>query len=152
MASQVDRLGLSSMLESGANIIQRIGTQIKAAEIEAAELRASASVSAEMNESALPPWETLSEQYAILQPELERRCRHISTDATNFTLTVAEQWNRERPGLLPGCLQTAGAALAQARTHNFKPGIAPPAPTTRRRPHSRMITYVRCATPWCRRL
>lgn len=58
----------------------------------------------------MPPWCTLSEQFAILEEELKRRILLIPHEG-RFDAAAASQ--RRRPGnILPGCLPMATAALA----------------------------------------
>ena len=63
--------------------------------------------------SSIAPWQTLAEQYSILEDELKARILRISITESNFNKETAAE-GRRRPGnILPGCLPMANAALAE---------------------------------------
>ena len=66
--------------------------------------------------STIAPWQTLAEQYSILEDELKVRILRIAESEANFSSQTAAQ-GRRRPGnILPGCLPMANAALAEDAT------------------------------------
>lgn len=76
-----------------------------------AAFRAAEEAAAELKAGGLLPWQTLSEQFQILEPELKARILQLSQSEGNFNATFARQRHREGD-ILPGCLPAATAVLA----------------------------------------
>jgi len=92
--------------------IERFSSPSGGAALEAARQRAE-QAQAELYDGSVPPWQTLSEQFAILEEELKARILALSAQQSLFTTAAAEQHRaatRHR-SVLPGCLPMATAAL-----------------------------------------
>lgn len=102
------------LVKSGKALVSVLETSIVApAEAEAQRIRDEVAAAAEAQEASIAPWQTLAEQYSILEDELKVRILKIATSEANFTPQVAAA-GRRRPGnILPGCLPMANAALAE---------------------------------------
>jgi len=105
------------LLQGGKALVSVLETNLIApaldAEAEAERLRHTMSAEAEAQASSIAPWQTLAEQYSILEDELKVRILRLSESEDNFTSQIAAE-GRRRPGnILPGCLPMANAALAE---------------------------------------
>ena len=79
------------------------------AEVQAAVIRSEALAALDAQVASIAPWQTLGEQFSILEDELRVRIMNIALSESNFT---AERQGRRRPGnILPGCGPMAKAAL-----------------------------------------
>ena len=101
-------------MRGGQALVSVLETNLVApAEAEAQRLRQEASAEAEAQATSIAPWQTLAEQYSILEDELKVRILNISKSEANFSTEMAAE-NRRRPGnILPGCLPMANAALRE---------------------------------------
>ena len=115
MAASPDAPTLTNLFVAGGKaLVSVLETQLVApVEAEAHALRQQQRVEAEASVCGIAPWQTLAEQYSILEDELRVRILRISTSEGNFSTRTAAQ-GRRRPGnILPGCLPMANAALAE---------------------------------------
>ena len=65
----------------------------------------------EVRGAAIAPWQTLSEQFSILEDELRARIFKIAQES-NFSEAIAQRHTAFRMGnIMPGCGPMAGAAL-----------------------------------------
>jgi hypothetical protein len=93
-----------------ANANSVVQAAFRAAELQAAEMRSEADMGVG-EQGALFPWQTLGEQFAILEEELRARILQVSQSESNFTPELANR--ARRPGsILPSCTPMASAALA----------------------------------------
>lgn len=106
-----DRPVLTSLLSTAAAKVESaLGGFSFPAEQEA---RSEAQASSELSSARVPPWATLGEQFAILEPQLKRRICDIATDPARY-FSVALAREQRRPGnVMPNCLPMAQAALAE---------------------------------------
>ena len=100
---------LSSTLEFTKDALKQMEAE---ADLEAARLHARVAAEAELRSTSIPPWQTLSEQFAILEDELKVRILRISRDQGNFTQERARTQVVRQASVLPGCLPMANAAIA----------------------------------------
>lgn len=100
------------LLKTGKALVSVLETHLPVPDpAEAERLQAEARVDAEVQSTAIAPWQTLAEQYSILEDELKLRILRLSSSEANFDAQLA---CRRRPGnILPGCLPMANAALAE---------------------------------------
>ena len=97
------------LVSAGTALVGILETRLAPAEDEANRLRQEKA--AEADGSAIAPWQTLAEQYSILEDELKIRIFAIAESDANFSAEIAAK--RRRSGnILPGCLPMANAALA----------------------------------------
>ena len=97
------------LVSAGTALVGILETRLAPAEDEANRLRQEKA--AEADGSAIAPWQTLAEQYSILEDELKIRIFAIAESEANFSAEIAAK--RRRSGnILPGCLPMANAALA----------------------------------------
>ena len=101
-------------MQSTVSTATRVSGEVAAAAsralapVEAARLQQQAEL--EVTAASIPPWQTLAEQYSILEDELRERILRVSTDESCFDSTKAGL--RRRDGnILPACLPMAKAAL-----------------------------------------
>ena len=114
MAASPDAPTLTNLLKAGGKaLVSVLETNLVPVEAEADAMRQQQRAEAEAGVSAIAPWQTLAEQYSILEDELKVRILRISTSEANFSARTAAE-GRRRPGnILPGCLPMANAALAE---------------------------------------
>jgi len=80
------------------------------AELVAATIRSEAVLAKEAQAASIAPWQTLGEQFSILEDELRVRIFRIALTEANFSKETAMR--RRRDGnILPGCSGMANAAL-----------------------------------------
>lgn len=110
-AASPDHPHLTALLGTVANsVCDAASVVLSPADNEAAQLRYTEQAVAELKSASICPWQTLGEQFSILEEELKSRILRISESADNFSPEQARM-NR-RPGeILPGCLPMAIAAL-----------------------------------------
>ena len=105
-------MSFERLLGAAERAIERFSSSSGGAALEAARQRAE-QAQAELYDGSVPPWQTLSEQFAILEEELKARILALSAQQSIFTTAAAEQHRaatRHR-SVLPGCLPMATAAL-----------------------------------------
>jgi len=124
MVADVDRPILTDLIRNGASSVATAVSstleytkealkQMEAeAELESAKLQARAVAEAELRSTSIPPWQTLSEQFAILEEELKARILRISQQEDYFTKERARTQVMRQASVLPGCLPMANAAIA----------------------------------------
>lgn len=114
-----DRPVLSDFLRASSQALSSaVGKAVSAASVAVASVdqaaaseRSRASAEKILASTSIPPWQTLAEQYSILEDELRERILSISQKESHFT-DEAVRCRRRRPGnILPGCLPMANAAL-----------------------------------------
>lgn len=67
---------------------------------------------ANLDASGVAPWQTLSEQFAILESELRQRIMSIAKTEANFSTSIANQHTAfHKADIFPGCAPMATAAL-----------------------------------------
>lgn len=103
------------MLASGAAAVSSLIDVAKSTIAEADRLQsieiARSHAAQEEVDTALLPWQTLSEQFAILEPELKARILLLPQDQKAFTAERARQCQRTG-SILPHVLAMASAAMA----------------------------------------
>ena len=99
------------MLAAASSLIDQAKSSLAEAERAQSIEQARARAEQDEVESAMLPWQTLSEQFAILEPELRRRILLLPQEQQNFTAERAMQC--QRPGsILGSCHAMATAAMA----------------------------------------
>ena len=93
--------------------VEALETTLHSAEVQAAAMRSAAAVDADARGTALAPWQTLGEQFSILEDELRARILRIATSERNFTSEVVHFGRRRQGNILPGCSGMANAALKE---------------------------------------
>ena len=103
---------LTNILLKGRDVIaSTISSALSTVEREQMEMRATEAGEQETRAGAIPPWQTLSEQFDILAPVLRDRCLQIADERINFSLTIAQSCRQPGPqnNIMPGCLPMANA-------------------------------------------
>ena len=99
---------LTNMIRKGA---QAVVCALRDVEHEATAIEAREAAASTLRCEAVPPWQTLGEQFSILEPDLQRKCLSIAHDHSNFSRNLALR-RGTNTDILPGCLPMANAALA----------------------------------------
>jgi len=103
-------VALSNIASAAANAAAQVfDTALRPAEQDLLHEKAS-----EVTAPSIAPWQTLGEQFSILEEELRARIMHIPESESNFSEQVAKQHTAFcKSAILPGCGPMANAALEQ---------------------------------------
>lgn len=98
------------ILQGAHSVASGISSAILSVAQEAATVQADKATIDEIKSSGIAPWQTLGEQFSILEPTLKERCLQIPLRLENFSRQLAL---RRDPSvsILPGCLPMAYTAL-----------------------------------------